>query len=144
MFPDIRIVLPERSEDSISESLRELTRQICLKTDDDGSGGLGGQYGYGCNYENNIFMMHRECWCEKDNCPWCNEENPNFLYKPTGASIRWYKYIGRDNEMNGSLSSEWFKTCVASLWEKDDCWIEFSREYNKNGDESERTGYYKD
>jgi hypothetical protein len=26
---------------------------------------------YGADFENDIFMMHRYCWCEKDDCPWC-------------------------------------------------------------------------
>jgi len=137
MFPNLEIVLPERSEDSISESLRELTRQICLKTDDDGSGGLGGEYGYGCNFENNIFMMHRYCWCERDDCPWCTEESPNFLFKSTGAEIIWYKYIGRDQHLSlGKLPEDWLKQCLSSIWEEDDCWIEFSKTYND--DENER------
>ena len=127
MFPDLTIFLPERSEDSMSESLRELTRQICLKTDDDGSGGLGGEYGYGCNFENSVFAMHRYCWCENDDCKWCNGEEPNFYYKPSGTCISWYKYIGRDNDIDGSLPDDWFKTCIESIWGKNDCWIEFSK-----------------
>lgn len=36
------------------------------------SGGLlGGEYGYGGIYENEVFMMHPYCWCEADDCPWC-------------------------------------------------------------------------
>lgn len=26
---------------------------------------------YGTNFENDVFMMHRFCWCERDDCPWC-------------------------------------------------------------------------
>lgn len=27
---------------------------------------------YGTNYENDVFMMHRFCWCDKEGeCPWC-------------------------------------------------------------------------
>lgn len=26
---------------------------------------------YGTNYENDVFMMHRYCWCEKPDCLWC-------------------------------------------------------------------------
>jgi len=51
---------------------------------------------YGTEYENDIFMMHPYCWCEKESCPWCGgEDRPNFIYKPTGLKIWWYKYIGR-------------------------------------------------
>lgn len=123
------IVLPERSKDSISEDLRELTRQICLKTNDSGLGGLGGTYGYGSNFENDVFMMHRYCWCESEDCLWCGEEYaPNFLFKETDATIHWYKYIGRGQELEGSLPSGWFEKCLNSVWKKNDCWIEFSKD----------------
>lgn len=26
---------------------------------------------YGTDYENDVFMMHRYCWCEKPECLWC-------------------------------------------------------------------------
>ncbi len=26
---------------------------------------------YGANYDSDVFMMHRYCRCEKDDCPWC-------------------------------------------------------------------------
>lgn len=26
---------------------------------------------YGTNYENDVFMMNRYCWCERSDCPWC-------------------------------------------------------------------------
>ena len=143
--PRITIVLPERSEDIISKDLRRLTQVLCvgqIGDDHDGSGGLGGTYGYGVNYENDVFMIHRYCWCERPECPWClecacqahyekngvrveryeegvesitdvecrnsreqPERAPNFLHKPSGSTIRWYKWIGRSMEME--LRGEW-------------------------------------
>lgn len=26
---------------------------------------------YGTDFENDVFMMHHYCWCDKDDCPWC-------------------------------------------------------------------------
>jgi len=26
---------------------------------------------YGIDIDNDVFMMHRYCWCEKDDCAWC-------------------------------------------------------------------------
>ncbi len=26
---------------------------------------------YGTNVDNDVFMMHRYCWCDADDCPWC-------------------------------------------------------------------------
>jgi hypothetical protein len=68
----IKVILPERSEDLISNDLRKLTKAVCKKIGDEGYNyGLGGQYGYGEDFENDTFMLHRYCWCEKDDCPWC-------------------------------------------------------------------------
>jgi hypothetical protein len=85
---------------------------------------------YGCDYENDIFMIHRYCWCEKndDSCLWCMHgdhpdfdrllnlkfgtidyqkyrcrhyyDPPNFWFKPTDFRLTWYKYIGRDMASN--------------------------------------------
>jgi len=178
----IQIILPERSDDVISSDLRRLTQILCLNRigdDYDGAGGLGGDFGYGVNYENDTFMLHRFCWCEREDCAWCagcecppeafhyfvegrevdfdewmdfyktqmgdsdeyerrseSEWNdyfaraeqvntrrtsrhdpvcrfcrgefgnaPNFLHKPSGSRINWYKYIGRD--MESELNVPW-------------------------------------
>ena len=79
-----------------------------------------GMWDYGYNYNNDEFIIHRYCWCEKDSCSYCfaelSDENytnnfirnakkkygfvedygsPNFWHKPTNTKIWWYKYIGR-------------------------------------------------
>jgi hypothetical protein len=67
---------------------------------------------YGTNIETDKFMMHRFCWCELDNCPWCwdevehGEQKPNFHYTPTDFRVTWYKYIGRGMTMNRPISIE--------------------------------------
>lgn len=60
---------------------------------------------YGTDFENGEFMMKPYCWCEQDGCPWCNPNKddkyaPNFFHKKTGFEVRWYKYLGRDMEVN--------------------------------------------
>lgn len=45
------------------------------------------------------------CWCEKEDCPWCSGSEPHFLFKPTGFSIDWYKFIGRDMQLSGPVSA---------------------------------------
>jgi hypothetical protein len=84
---------------------------------------------YGTNMEDDKFMMHRFCWCEKDDCPWCGgeiipelmkacgfdkeqETAPNFWYKPLGFKVWWYKYIGRGMRVNKNLSKEEFERMV--------------------------------
>jgi hypothetical protein len=61
---------------------------------------------YGTTIDNNIFMMHSFCWCEKEDCPWCKEEDPlpNFHYKPLDFQVGWYKYIGRSMKYNKNIS----------------------------------------
>lgn len=61
---------------------------------------------YGTNYENETFKMSRFCWCQKDDCPSCTGDVPNFLYKPTGFSVDWYKYIGRSMEISEELDAK--------------------------------------
>jgi len=112
---EIRIILPESSVDDLSEALRLLTETICKRTGDDGSGGLGGEFGYGCNLDCTSFAMHRFCWCEQEDCPWCvgcdcdASPNPHTckLYRPPerwslntgfvvgeGAPNFWHKSTG--------------------------------------------------
>lgn len=167
---DVTIYLPERSEDLISDSLRTLTGELQKITNEGPYGLLGGEHGYGCDYENDVFMMHPFCWCEEPSCAWCrscdcpNEyeyyspdgekitrkrhddysiddypdmakywesmkfigeacrnctENPdrapNFLFKPTGAKVRWYKYIGRSMEVEGEFPADFLSTCLKSV-----------------------------
>jgi len=51
--------------------------------------------------------------------PDCNLVKPNFLYKPTGVSISWYKYALRDSYMNINISVKQFAQminhCINSL-----------------------------
>lgn len=91
---------------------------------------------YGTNTDNEVFMMHRFCWCEKDDCPWCGgeitpelmkefgfdkeqETAPNFWYKPLDFKVWWYKYIGRGMETNMQLSalelSEMVTQCLKAV-----------------------------
>lgn len=123
----VRIVVPYCSDDSLSEALRELTGVLQEKTGEGAYGFLGGSQGYGCNYEDDVFLMHPFCWCERPECPWCagcqcatdsancawcrgewfgqekgglpGEGAPHFWHKPSGFRVWWYKYIGRGMEV---------------------------------------------
>lgn len=131
----INVILPERSQDGISDDLVSLTKAIHEVGLADGSAGglLGGEFGYGANFENKIFMLHRYCWCELDDCPWCGGDAspfaqsrdlggdptgraPNFQHKKSDSRIYWYKYIGRGMEIE--LKAEWkmiISECMESL-----------------------------
>ena len=69
---DTVLFLPEKNLGSLSGHLRNLTKLIHESKLADASGyGLGGEFGYGVDFENDVFMLHRFCWCEKDHCLWC-------------------------------------------------------------------------
>lgn len=71
--PQLIIFVPAKSEgDPLSDGLRRLTGELYKRLPDaDDSYGMGGENGYGVNYENDVFMMHRYCWCDKPDCLWC-------------------------------------------------------------------------
>lgn len=111
----VTIVLPTLSKDAVSEMLRELTKRITEVTGEQSGWGLGGEHGYGEDFENEVFMMHRYCWCDLDNCPWCEGRAPNFRHLTSGAEISWYKYIGRGMEVDKADWYRIFSECFASL-----------------------------
>jgi len=61
-------------------------------------------------YENDLFCINPYYWGEDKNLM----EMPNFLYKPTGFEIRWYKYPFRDSYMNQNLTDRQIKV----IWKK--------------------------
>ena len=116
------IILPPGETSTLVElGLVELTEAIYKRLPENEQvlygGGLGGEHGYGRNYENETFMMHSYCWCDKTNCKRCAE--PNFWHKPSGFKVWWYKWIGRGMEFNQKITPvEWrtiLKECLDSL-----------------------------
>ncbi len=83
---DIQFLFAEPGEDSISEGLRLLTKALHVTGAANGErGGLfGGDWGYGANFENDTFLLHRYCWCERDDCPWCAGCQNNLPSLPHG------------------------------------------------------------
>lgn len=71
---EIEIISPPVADpcDMLEGALVTLTKEIA-KLDPDlvAHGFLGGEFGYGAHYENDVFLMHPFCWCELDDCPWC-------------------------------------------------------------------------
>lgn len=80
---DVEIVLPEVAHDRISVDLRDLTEEIAKKDSELlASGLLGGEFGYGCEYENPVFEMHPywwgDCECGHEDAAWqWEEDNPH-------------------------------------------------------------------
>jgi hypothetical protein len=66
-------------------------------------------------FDNDVFTIRPYYWGEDE----AEEELPNFVYKPIGFEIEWYKYAFRDSYMNFDLSKkqilEIFKKCAKSI-----------------------------
>lgn len=129
----VEIILPKRATSKIEKGLTELTKYIVDELSLDTSYGLGGEYGYGVEYENDIFMMHPFCWCDKKSCKWCHKEYPNFIYKPTDTRIWWYKWIGRDTKILRGLPKDWLDRCKESIKESKE-YVYFKRLDKMNDD----------
>jgi hypothetical protein len=67
----MEIFVPRAEGDALSVSLRLLTQQLVARGHGESEAGLGGQFGYGVKFENDVFMMHPFCWCERGDCFWC-------------------------------------------------------------------------
>lgn len=87
---------------------------------------------YGVNYENSTFAINRyywgDCTCSADDAhaeehdDECPIIRPNFLYKPTGFRIMWYKWPFRDSYCNKKITMDEFQAmineCVKSVREE--------------------------
>lgn len=87
------------------------------------------KYGYGPlltsnegdhEFDNKVFAMRTYCWCDgtlkghEDSCP------PNFVHKPTGINITWYKHAGRGITANVEwlTAKQWYSIvneCIESI-----------------------------
>jgi hypothetical protein len=63
----------------------------------------------GESYDSALFMMHPYCYCESEECKWCEGEEVNFLHKPTGLAISWYKRIGRGMTIENPNNADFVK-----------------------------------
>lgn len=90
-------------------------KNACKKFNIPYNKGYGSAVHCTCNHQSNWIKF-----CEENN----HKEDciiilPNFLYKPTGFEIRFYKYPFRDSYMNQDLSVEEikniFKECIKSI-----------------------------
>lgn len=83
---------------------------------------------YGEVFENEVFAIFPYYW---GGCTCGDEQNhkqdcliikPNFLYKPTGFAIHWYKYPLRDSYVNQKITLAGFKkiisVCIQSCKER--------------------------
>jgi hypothetical protein len=67
----IRVVVPAVSDDEASAGLRVLTGALAHAGYTPAQGLFGGADGYGALFSNAVFSMHPFCWCDRDDCAWC-------------------------------------------------------------------------
>ena len=77
------------------------------------------------NFENDVFKISSYDWNEPDN------PEPNFIHKPRGFQLWWYKYPLRSPEVNFNITHAEFSCilydCINSIskfvkWEIDKFW----------------------
>lgn len=80
------------SEQRIANDLYDLTETLVGLGNETTGGVLGGQFGYGAFFENDVFMMHPYCWCDRADCAWCRgcECAIEDLGDHLGWSERWH------------------------------------------------------
>jgi hypothetical protein len=69
---EITIVMPHGAlgtHDSLMDLLEAGMRVIAGSVSEDDIGDWAEKYGV--NFENDVFMMHRFCWCDQGECEWC-------------------------------------------------------------------------
>jgi hypothetical protein len=62
-----------------------------------------------CDYRDRRYKFCEENHHDKE----CPIVKPNFLFKPTGFSIKWYKYPLRDSYMNQNITLDEFKKIIS-------------------------------
>jgi len=96
----IKIITPPVASTKIELDLVKLTEFLVKNKKADWVGGiLGGEFGYGCNFKNEVFEMRPFCYddCEcfesglETHRPDCLLSLPNFKHFESGLEIRWYK-----------------------------------------------------
>lgn len=98
---DIQVVLPEGSlypNSAIAADLCALTHILVEANGAPKVGGaLGGEWGYGTRFENDVFRMSNFCWCEADDCPQCvgcSCPEEAFHYFVDGVEVDYEEWIG--------------------------------------------------
>lgn len=130
----IEVIVPAGADetDVLDFSLVVLTEAIS-KLDEDKvvHGFLGGEFGYGAHWDNDVFQMHPYCWCEQPDCAWCYGctcgDNTMVDYHTTKPGIKcdWcsevHKYGGvgalpPDDEPHYGAPHFWHKPSGFRVW----------------------------
>lgn len=91
---DVEIVLPVGAlgASEFDDVLDTAMREIAVRASSDPEGEWAEKYG--TTFENDEFMMHSYCWCEREECRWCSDdacgcEHREPWYEWDGERITW-------------------------------------------------------
>lgn len=136
----IEIITPPQADetDALCFGLTAITKAISqIDESTVAHGCLGGTYGYGAHYENDVFMMHPYCWCEREDCLWCmiwlsNEKDCTEAEAEAHRAAQEKEIAAKYGEGITSAPNFWHKRSgLAVHWYK---WIGRSMEvHNQNG-----------
>lgn len=98
---ELEIHLPEGAlypNSEIASDLAYLTRVLVEQHGCDHFGGaLGGEWGYGTDFENETFRINHFCWCESGDCPQCvgcSCPESAFHYFVDGVEVDFDEWLG--------------------------------------------------
>jgi len=95
----------------------ELTREICKAGLAEEVGGfLGGKYGYGADFENEVFMMKSFCWCGEEDCPWCATCECEYEYYIDDRVVDFDEWVSFFEEQLGECPVDDEEQCAE--WER--------------------------
>ena len=123
---DFEIYLPPGAfteydaKDPLGNALRGLTRTLIEKGHGEAGGGFfGGDYGYGVDFQNDIFMMHHYCWCDEDDCEWCSGchcPESAFHFYIDGQECTYKQYDKFYNEQVYTKATNGMVHCMEKYW----------------------------
>src|SRR3989344_1712284 len=101
----------------LEKKLYELSKMLAIKLRaHTHHGGLGGEHGYGQEFSNNVFLMHRPALLPLSTK---RTESPPPNFKCGDFEVRWEHYIGFNMTINKSITpseiDDIFKRCAESL-----------------------------
>jgi hypothetical protein len=99
--------------------------------------GVDRKHGYGVHCTCNYSESWRQFCEENSHDPNCPIVKPNFLYKPTGFELHWYKYPLRDSYTNQKITLAGFKKIISAC-------IESCKADSPDLEESRAESYIKD
>lgn len=140
MSDAIQIIMPPVAETPLDDMLVELTRLISLKSPDIiAHGCLGGEFGYGARFENEVFVMRPYYWGDCD-CGWEQNKHEWSENHKHSADCYWTLYHAtRENEyeakrneaIKGRDKLRWFSPEQDAVQQEVLKWSDKSKEYRE-------------